>query len=86
MEDPRVNSPAAETIEEETASERAPDTADEAAGPAPEADHERKLELDLQELEAKAEKADEYLELAQRTKADFEIGRASCRERVSYHV
>jgi molecular chaperone GrpE len=35
-------------------------------------DHERKLEHDLEELAAKAEKADEYLELAQRTKADFE--------------
>ena len=37
-----------------------------------ETDHERKLEHDLEELAAKAEKADEYLELAQRTKADFE--------------
>jgi molecular chaperone GrpE len=35
-------------------------------------DHERKLERDLEELAAKAEKADEYLELAKRTKADFE--------------
>ena len=35
-------------------------------------DHEAKLEHDLDELTAKAEKADEYLELAQRTKADFE--------------
>jgi molecular chaperone GrpE len=35
-------------------------------------DHERKLELDLEQLTAKAEKADEYLELAQRTRADFE--------------
>jgi molecular chaperone GrpE len=35
-------------------------------------DHERQLEHDLEELTAKAEKADEYLELAQRTKADFE--------------
>jgi molecular chaperone GrpE len=34
--------------------------------------HEAKLARDLEELEAKAEKADEYLELAQRTKADFE--------------
>jgi len=39
---------------------------------APETDHERQLEHDLEELAAKAEKADEYLELAQRTKADFE--------------
>jgi len=35
-------------------------------------DHEAKLEHDLEELTARAEKADEYLELAQRTKADFE--------------
>ena len=35
-------------------------------------DHERKLERDLEQLTAKAEKADEYLELAQRTRADFE--------------
>ena len=34
--------------------------------------HEQKLQQDLEELSAKAEKADEYLELAQRTKADFE--------------
>lgn len=42
--------------------------------PAPEApeDHEQKIERDLDELSARAEKADEYLELAQRTKADFE--------------
>jgi molecular chaperone GrpE len=40
--------------------------------PEPEADHEAQLEHDLEELTAKAEKADEYLELAQRTKADFE--------------
>jgi molecular chaperone GrpE len=39
---------------------------------ASEADHERKLEQDLEQLTAKAEKADEYLELAQRTRADFE--------------
>jgi len=37
-----------------------------------ETDHERQLEHDLEELAAKAEKADEYLELAQRTRADFE--------------
>ena len=33
---------------------------------------ERELERDLDELAARAERADEYLELAQRTKADFE--------------
>jgi molecular chaperone GrpE len=35
-------------------------------------DHEDKLALDLEELSAKAQKAQEYLDLAQRTKADFE--------------
>ena len=35
-------------------------------------DHEDKLAHDLEELAAKAQKAQEYLELAQRTKADFE--------------
>jgi len=39
---------------------------------AAETDHERQLEHDLEELSAKAGKADEYLELAQRTRADFE--------------
>ena len=34
--------------------------------------HEARLERDLEELTAKADKADEYLELAQRTKADFQ--------------
>jgi len=38
----------------------------------PAAAHEQQLERDLDELTAKAEKADEYLELAQRTRADFE--------------
>jgi molecular chaperone GrpE len=42
------------------------------AEPEPEPDHERQLEHDLEELTAKAEKADEYLDLAKRTKADFE--------------
>ena len=35
-------------------------------------EHERQLERDLDELAAKAQKADEYLELAKRTRADFE--------------
>src|SRR5437763_2947680 len=35
-------------------------------------DHEAQLEHDLEEVAARAGKADEYLELAQRTKADFE--------------
>src|SRR5436309_7919826 len=37
-----------------------------------ERDHEAQLEHDLEELTAKARTADEYLELAQRTRADFE--------------
>jgi molecular chaperone GrpE len=61
-------------VEGEATVECGPAQALEAAeAPAPEAeDHERKLELDLEELTAKADKADEYLGLAQRTKADFE--------------
>lgn len=35
-------------------------------------DHEAELADDLEELAARAQRADEYLELAQRTKADFE--------------
>ncbi len=35
-------------------------------------DHEGKVASDLEELTAQAQKAQEYLELAQRTKADFE--------------
>jgi molecular chaperone GrpE len=34
--------------------------------------HQAKLEHDIEQLTAKASKADEYLQLAQRTKADFE--------------
>jgi molecular chaperone GrpE len=36
------------------------------------AEHGQLVERDLEQLTAKARKADEYLELAQRTKADFE--------------
>jgi molecular chaperone GrpE len=36
------------------------------------AEHEQQLERDLDELTARADKADEYLELARRTRADFE--------------
>jgi molecular chaperone GrpE len=46
--------------------------AEEAVEAAETEDHERQLEQDLELLTAKAEKADEYLELAQRTRADFE--------------
>ena len=37
-----------------------------------EADHEGQVERDLDELTVKAQKADEYLELAKRTRADFD--------------
>jgi molecular chaperone GrpE len=50
----------------------APPTAEEPEAPAPENEEHEKLQRDLEELAAKASKADEYLELAQRTKADFE--------------
>jgi molecular chaperone GrpE len=50
-----------------------PPTATASAPPAEEANEaHQQLERDLEELTAKAEKADEYLELARRTKADFE--------------
>ena len=52
-----------------------PSVKDEQVGSGPAegpSDHEAKLEHDLEELAARAGKADEYLELAQRTKADFE--------------
>ncbi len=45
---------------------------EEAESPAEPEDHEGKLQRDLEELEVKAGRADQYLELAQRTKADFE--------------
>jgi molecular chaperone GrpE len=51
------------------AHESAPEPAPESA---PENEEHEKLQRDLEELTAKASKADEYLELAQRTKADFE--------------
>jgi molecular chaperone GrpE len=49
-----------------------PGSEDEEPDDTPSEDHEAKLAGDLEELTARAEKADEYLELAQRTKADFE--------------
>ncbi len=82
MSKPEHDSPAAAASEKEPI-ERAPDTApvpDEeteapSAGTEPAegaSDHEAQLEHDLEEILAKADKADAYLELAQRTKADFE--------------
>jgi molecular chaperone GrpE len=76
--DPDVT-PRVETEAERSAAPPADELEDALAGggepseePAESEDHEGKLERDLEELTAKAEKADEYLELAQRTKADFE--------------
>ncbi len=46
--------------------------ADEQQDPEAALADEQQVERDLEELTAKARKADEYLELAQRTKADFE--------------
>jgi molecular chaperone GrpE len=54
------------------ASDSAIDPSQQDTAAAAEVDHEAKLERDLDELSAKADKADEYLELAQRTRADFE--------------
>ncbi|MDQ6822140.1 MAG: nucleotide exchange factor GrpE [Actinomycetota bacterium] len=63
---PAVSAPAASPAEMSSpeASAAAPESVDE--------DHEGKLANDLEELTAQAHKAQEYLELAQRTKADFE--------------
>ncbi|MBV8430518.1 MAG: nucleotide exchange factor GrpE [Solirubrobacterales bacterium] len=67
---------APEVMPEETVPARAPAEGGPAeGGPGPEeptGTDERQLERDLDELTAKAEKADEYLELARRTRADFE--------------
>jgi molecular chaperone GrpE len=57
---------------EQTAGREPGANASEPAADAPAEEHERKLAQDLEQLTAKAEKADEYLELAQRTRADFE--------------
>jgi molecular chaperone GrpE len=79
--------PTAPEVEEDSGAEEAPETAPaEVPAGEPEApvgpttpkpdddpeDHEQRLAEDLEELTAKAQKADQYLELAQRTKADFE--------------
>jgi molecular chaperone GrpE len=53
--------------EDERGADQDPD-----ASPALAPEHEQQLQEDLEQLMAKAHKADEYLQLAQRTKADFE--------------
>jgi molecular chaperone GrpE len=73
---PASSAPDASAEESGVAPEPAPvDNEDVESAPeegAASAEHEQQLERDLDELTAKAEKADEYLELAQRTRADFE--------------
>lgn len=66
------NPPTQAAVEQTAADEAAP-AADgvHTAHDAPE-DHGAEVQQDLDELVAKAEKADEYLALAQRTQADFE--------------
>jgi molecular chaperone GrpE len=57
-------------VTEEALAEQAP-VADQPPAPEPPVDHDA-VARDLEELTARAEKAEQYLELAQRTKADFE--------------
>ncbi|MBV8943683.1 MAG: nucleotide exchange factor GrpE [Solirubrobacterales bacterium] len=65
--------PPEEALAEDAASAPLPEGEQQEPQKEPEADdHEAQLEHDLEELSARAGKADEYLELAQRTKADFE--------------
>ncbi|MBV9534536.1 MAG: nucleotide exchange factor GrpE, partial [Solirubrobacterales bacterium] len=65
--------PPEEALAEDAASAPLPEGEQQEPQKEPEADdHEAQLEHDLGELSARAGKADEYLELAQRTKADFE--------------
>jgi molecular chaperone GrpE len=76
QQDPRPETPAGEPEAPTGPSRPHGDDLEEALpeeGPdEPAEDHEGRVQRDLEELTAKAEKADEYLELAQRTKADFE--------------
>ena len=77
MTDERHATEAVETETPDAPETETPEPADEQpqvsdAAEQEQADHEAQLEHDLEELAAKAEKADEYLELAQRTRADFE--------------
>ena len=65
--------PAEEALAEDAATAHLPEDEQQKPDAAREAaDHEAQLEHDLEELALRAGKADEYLELAQRTKADFE--------------
>ncbi len=56
----------------QVASDGGPVPEAEPACPEPESNHQHAVELELEALVARADKADQYLDLAQRTKADFE--------------
>jgi molecular chaperone GrpE len=68
----RAGEPQAPVGRAATTNDQAPDATEHYRDASLEHDHEAKLEHDLEELAAKADKADEYLELAKRTRADFE--------------
>src|SRR5204863_1372447 len=64
--------PPEEALSEDAVAAHLPEEEQVSQGAAEASDHEAQLEHDLEELAAWAGKADEYLELAKRTKADFE--------------
>jgi molecular chaperone GrpE len=74
--DPVSEVPSEEALAEDAATAPLPEEGQQESEVPSEAseasDHEAQLEHDLEELAQRAGKADEYLELAQRTKADFE--------------
>jgi molecular chaperone GrpE len=70
---PASESPYEEALAEDAAPAGLPEEEQQkSAEPVGPDDHEAKLEHDLEEIVGRADKADQYLELAQRTKADFE--------------
>ncbi|MBV9914882.1 MAG: nucleotide exchange factor GrpE [Solirubrobacterales bacterium] len=67
--------PGAEAVPAENGGRQADENQDHSAQEAQDTeaqDHEAQVKRDLEELTAKASKAEQYLELAQRTQADFE--------------
>src|SRR5689334_1044288 len=69
---PASELPPEEALSEDAAPAHLPEEEQDAKAAGEASDHEAQLEHDLEELAARAGKADEYLELAKRTKADFE--------------
>jgi molecular chaperone GrpE len=69
---PASELPAEEALSGDAAAAHLPQEEQREAEAEESEDHEAQLEHDLEQLAAKAGKADEYLELAQRTRADFE--------------